>query len=309
MQYDQSSHNGGPQSVVSAGLNALPNHRDASIDDTQSSVPPTTEALAGFAGGQSAHRLAGGMGVAWRAGDIVLKPSPNALEARYVAETHAGLRDTPSCRFQRPVPVPGKLGCWEIDGWVAWHWIEGEPAPERAREIVLASRAYHDLLSPLPDNPVFASRTDPWARADRVAWGEASVDYPADYLALLAPLLAAPPPLLPRQVIHADLTGNVVFSPGLAPGIIDPTLYWRPVAFAEAVILVDQCWFTKTLDLTPFADTPAFARMLCRAAARRIAEQPEQVAAHGKDAAEAFAIARRIASWTEAALNRLGSII
>ncbi len=249
--------------------------------------------------------------MAWRAGDIVLKPSANSLEAQFLAETHAGLRDVPDCRFQRPVPVPpplsGPPGGWEIDRWAAWHWIEGEPAPDRAREIVLASRAYHDLLTPLPNNAIIASRTDPWARADRVAWGEAQADYPADYLALLAPLLADPPPPLTRQLVHADLTGNVVFSRGLAPGIIDPTLYWRPAAFAEAVVLVDQGWFTSTLDLTPFSDTPAFAPMLRRAAARRIAEQPEQVAAHGKNAIEALTTARRIANWAEVALTRLGS--
>ncbi|MEM7505485.1 MAG: hypothetical protein AAF415_01970 [Pseudomonadota bacterium] len=247
------------------------------------------------------------MGVAWRAGDIVLKPSPSSEEARYVAETHFGLRDTSECRFQRPVAPPHALGDWEIDGWAAWRWIEGEPAPERAREIVLAARAYHNLLSPLPVDPIFSSRNDPWARADRVAWGEVSADYPADYLALLAPLLADPPPLLRRQVVHADLTGNVVFASGLAPGIIDPTLYWRPVEFAEAIVLVDQSWFTSALDIAPFADTPAIAPMLRLAAARRIAEQPEQVAANGKCAADAFAVARQIASWAEAALNCLGS--
>lgn len=244
------------------------------------------------------------MSGAWRAGDVVLKPSPGVAEARCVAETHAGLRDASECRFQRPVPAP--RGGWEIDGWIAWRWIKGETAPTRTRDIVLAARAYHGLMASLPCDRAIVGRADPWARADRVAWGEASVDYPSDYVALLAPLLAEPPPALLPQRVHGDLTGNVVFAEDLAPGIIDPTLYWRPAAFAEAIVLVDQVWFTSTLDVSPFADTEALAAMLRRAAARRIAEQPEQIAAFGKAAVEALTIARQIDIWVHAALDRLG---
>lgn len=268
---------------------------------------PTCDALAGFAEGRQAYPLDGGMDGAWRAGDIVLKPSPGRVEAGCVAEMHAGLPDIAGCRFQRPLPAPSPSGGWEIDGWVAWRWIEGKTDPVRARDIVLAARAYHELIASLPCHSALTSRTDPWARADRVAWGEVEADYPAEYQAMLAPLLAAPAPALTRQRIHGDLTGNVVFSQRAAPGIIDPTLYWRPAAFAEAVVLVDQCWFTSMPTLSAFADTPALAPMLRRAAARRIAEQPELVAAYGKNAAEALANARRIAIWTDAALDRLGS--
>ena len=266
---------------------------------------PTYRALAGFADGQSPQALKGGMGTAWRAGDVVLKPSPGAAEARCVAEAHAGLQETPGCRFQRPVPAP-ECG-WEIDGWTAWRWIAGEAAPTRTREIVLAARAYHGLLASMPHDPALTLRTDPWARADRVAWGEAPVDYPVEYETMLAVLVTGTLPALSPQRVHGDLTGNVVFAPGLAPGIIDPTLYWRPAAFAEAIVLVDQVWFSPTLDLSAFADTEALAPMVRRAAARRIAEQAEQVAAFGKNADTALDTARRIATWSDAALARLGA--
>ena len=245
--------------------------------------------------------------MAWRAGDVVLKPSPGMEEASFLARTHAGLTNTTGCRFQRPVSARSSRDIREVDGWVAWRWIEGETAPKRTREIVLAARAYHALLASVPFDPVVAARMNPWARADRVAWGEVRPDYPAEYLAMLKPLLARASSSLPSQHVHADLTGNVVFAPGVAPGIIDPTLYWRPAAFAEAVVLVDQGWFPQTLDLTPFDDTPDLPAMLRRAAARRIAEQPEQVAAHGKDASEAMRVARQVADWAGASLERLGN--
>jgi len=269
---------------------------------------PTQNALLGFAGGYQAHPLPGGMGVAWRADNVVLKPSPGADEAQCVAEIHANLPQTPNCRFQRPVAAQNAIGGWEIDGWVAWQWIDGETMPAAwTRDMLLAVREYHDLIATLPCQSALVHRSDPWARADRVAWGEVNADYPADYCALLSPLLAEPLPSLPKQCVHADLSGNVVLSPGKAPGIIDPTLYWRPTAFAEAIILVDQSWHLSTPDLKPFTDTPALAAMVQRAAARRIAEQPEQVAAYGKDAAEALRIARQVAAWTELILVRLGA--
>ena len=199
--------------------------------------------------------------------------------------------------------APGALGGWEIDGWVAWQWIGGETAPEAwTRDTLLAVRAYHDLLTTLPCQSALMHRSDPWARADRVAWGETDADYPEDYRELLNPLLVKPTPTLPNQLVHADLSGNVVLSSNEVPGIIDPTLYWRPTAFAEAVVLVDQSWSIPTPDLRPFSDTPALAAMVRRAAARRISEQPEQVVAHGKDAVEAFRVARQVAVWTERVL-------
>jgi hypothetical protein len=48
----------------------------------------------------------------------------------------------------------------------------------------------------------------------------------------------------PAQLVHADLGGNVLFAPGLAPAIIDFSPYWRPPGYAEAVAAVDAfLWF------------------------------------------------------------------
>lgn len=41
------------------------------------------------------------------------------------------------------------------------------------------------------------------------------------------------------QLIHGDLSGNVLFAPGLPPAIIDFSPYWRPPGFAYAIAAVD----------------------------------------------------------------------
>ncbi|MEK8145735.1 hypothetical protein NKH18_44060 [Streptomyces sp. M10(2022)] len=43
----------------------------------------------------------------------------------------------------------------------------------------------------------------------------------------------------PDRLVHGDLTGNVLFAPGLSPAVIDFSAYWRPVAYADAVVAVD----------------------------------------------------------------------
>lgn len=267
-------------------------------------IQPTTRALEAFAGGERAERLTGGMGTSWRAGDVVLKPSPGFGVARCLASTHTDLPNDPNCRFQRPIPTAG--GEWEVDGWTAWGWVDGEAQPSRVIETLRAARAYHGLLRGLPCDRALIDRDDPWARADRVAWDEVPSDYGAEFDGLLDRFRTAPPALEPQRV-HGDLTGNVVLSPGLSPGIIDATLYWRPPAFAEAIVLVDQSWFSHVPDISPFAGTTALTAMVRVAARRRIAEQPEQMRS-GKDRDIALRIANQIAQWTDRLLEQVAAL-
>ena len=55
------------------------------------------------------------------------------------------------------------------------------------------------------------------------------------------PWLAAAlrPVSAPSQLIHGDLGGNVLFHDRLPPAILDFSAYWRPVAFASAIVVVD----------------------------------------------------------------------
>ncbi len=56
--------------------------------------------------------------------------------------------------------------------------------------------------------------------------------------------LGTPAPRSVSQLIHGDLSGNVLFAAGLPPAIIDFSPYWRPVAYASAVVAVDGVlWF------------------------------------------------------------------
>ena len=105
-----------------------------------------------------------------------------------------------------------------------------------------------------------------------MAWGEASVApfLHVPHVARLAPLLA--PVDDPSQVIHGDLTGNVLFADPLPPAVIDLTVYWRPAAYARAIVVADAlAWEGATPDdLASATSGEGFGQFLARALLARI---------------------------------------
>jgi prepilin-type processing-associated H-X9-DG protein len=41
------------------------------------------------------------------------------------------------------------------------------------------------------------------------------------------------------QLVHGDLSGNVLFADGLPPAVIDWSPYWRPPPYASAIVMCD----------------------------------------------------------------------
>ncbi len=101
------------------------------------------------------------------------------------------------------------------------------------------------------------ARTSPWEIGDRVAWGERPYDGIDDLLAALAPVDA------PSQLIHGDLTCNVLFHDELPPAIIDFAPYWRPAEYATAIVLTDAfLWESAPEDLLDEAHPQYLLRAL-----------------------------------------------
>lgn len=182
--------------------------------------------------------LAGGRGTAWRCGDLVLKPldgHPDAV-AWAAGALGAGPRSH-DVRWSSPVrSVEGEL---VVEGWTAWTWVEGRHQQRRWAEAMRAGEAFAAALAGLPRPPFLDARTDPWAVADRAAWGEHVVPGADDVPEIRALRAALRPVHLPAQVVHGDLTGNVLLAAGLPPAVIDPSVYWRPVGYGSAVVVVD----------------------------------------------------------------------
>ncbi len=201
---------------------------------------PAVLAEFGIAGEQRDEltNLAGGRGLTWRAGSVVLRPSAGDGETLWKANVLAHLPH--SSEFCTPRPITSRSGAFTADGWEAWQWLPGRTDETRVVEVLRAGAAFHQAIAGL-DRPDFLDRADdPWARSDRIAWEEE----PASPNATLQRLATAFRPVdAPAQIIHGDLLGNVMFEPEHPPVIIDWAPYWRPIGFAEAIVLADAaCW-------------------------------------------------------------------
>lgn len=135
-----------------------------------------------------------------------------------------------------------------------------------------AGDAFSDALRDVHRLAFIDLRDDTWAVADRVAWSEQELTG-EERVPHLARLRASLRPVSSRaQLIHGDLTRDVLFHPTLPPAIIAPSLYWRPPAYASAIVVADALVFegaTAAL-LESFADVPDFVQCLLRALRFRI---------------------------------------
>ena len=99
-----------------------------------------------------------------------------------------------------------------------------------------------------------------------MAWEEA--ESPRGYDTLGRLLEVRRPVTLSSQLVHGDLSENVLFAEGQDPAVIDVTPYWRPVGFASAVVVADAILWHRAdpealLDCVAHVDE--FPQLLVRA--------------------------------------------
>jgi uncharacterized protein (TIGR02569 family) len=232
------------------------------------------------------------------AGDLVFKPGAGDLQ-----EWLAGaLADVTPEGFRVAKPVRTRDGAWIFEGWAATGWVEGtEPdysAVSTWRQVLAAGRAFHRAAAHLRRPGFLDARQDWWARADRAVWGERALRFRPEFAGLARRLQGALEPLGRPQIVHGDLTNNVLFAAGLAPAVIDISPYWRPPEYAEGVVVADAlCWHgaPATLWQTVDVSVPAVARALLF----RMATTNERVAC-GADGPDLQDEARRYGLATQA---------
>ncbi|NHA68155.1 aminoglycoside phosphotransferase [Phycicoccus flavus] len=213
------------------------------------SAAPGPTVLAAFGlTGTPAH-LPGGQGRAWRAGGAVLGPADPVVQRWLATEVAA----VPQRGFRLPEVLRAADGRWVVEGWGAQAWVPGHPASGAGADwaaVLAAGRSFHVAVAPLPRPQFLDGPTDPWSRADRAAWGEDDVPVPDPVRDLVDRLRVVPGPGGPTRLVHRDLTGNVLLADGHPPAVIDVTPAWRPVGFAEGVLVADALvWHDAPADL------------------------------------------------------------
>lgn len=157
----------------------------------------------------------------------MLKPLDcSAEQIVWQAETFASIRQD-GFRISRPLPEV-------VDGWTAWGYLDGRHEPKRWRDIIAVGERLHAALAGVQrPSALLDPGVEPWATGDRVAWEEARYPGIDDLLAALGPVDEQ------SQLIHGDLTGNVLFHAHLPPAVIDFSPYWRPTEYASAIVVGD----------------------------------------------------------------------
>jgi len=198
--------------------------------------PPDVLAAFGVAGARPVP-LGGGQGTSWVAGDVVLKPAE--LDHDELAWQAQVLGQIPRVGFRLARPRLAVGGSLCVDGWCATEYLSGQHEPRRWAEIIAVGQRFHAALRGIPRPSFLDRRSNRWAISDRVAWGELpATDFP--HVRHLPQLTSALRPVTaPRQLIHGDLTGNVLFDEEQPPAIIDLSPYWRPTAYASAIVVAD----------------------------------------------------------------------
>jgi uncharacterized protein (TIGR02569 family) len=210
-------------------------------------------------------------GAVWRSADVVIRAVPGPAEAAWVAQTMDAL-EVDGLRLARP--LRSSDGRWVVAGWAATRHLSGRAEP-RHDEVVAVSLRLHEATAGLPRPRFLANRTDVWAIADRVAWGETKTELDPDSGGTLFHELAGArrPIGLREQIVHGDLFGNVLFAGNSPPAVIDFTAYWRPPEWAAAVIVVDAlAWGGADENLAlRWAELDQWPQVLVRALLFRLA--------------------------------------
>lgn len=238
---------------------------------------PSARALHAFGVRQDRlRRLRGGQGHVWSDGRLVLKPVGCAAEHSWVCEVY--LRwDDDDVRVPEPVLPQGAEGAgWAADGWGAHVFVPGRDTelPRELARVKEASDAFHRCVRDLPRPAFIATRDDPWAFGDRVAWEGAEPAGDAEHLAVIDRLRAHLAPVAAAsQVIHGDILPNVLVADGSPPAVIDWPPYFRPAGLANAIAVTDAVTF-RAAPMTLLDDWDSgedWSQLLVRAILYRLA--------------------------------------
>ncbi|MDG4862685.1 aminoglycoside phosphotransferase [Streptomyces sp. T-3] len=279
------------------------------VTQLPSSAVPSPAVRNAFGVKGPAVPLVGGQGRTVLVDGFAFKPAEGADdEVEWAASLFEKL--APGNGFRVPLPLRAADGRSVVDGWTASEFLTGEPGPEGHWAGVLGTgRAFHTALQQLPRPDFLDRRTHPWAVADRVAWGEQDTDVIEDLTTPLSALLKLRRPVKQdaAQLIHGDLTGNVLFAEDEVPAVIDFSPYWRPPAFAEAIVVADGLlWFDLPADLlTVGSRHPDWPQMLIRALIFRLVAHSESA---GPSRRAQSGEPERYARATEAVVSRFTAL-
>lgn len=191
------------------------------------------------ADGDATH-LDGNTGGVHVVGTIALKQVSDPGEAEWEQHTLAALEPGDDVRWPRPIAAPD--GRFVVDGWIADEFLPAlRPVAPDWAAVVDAGRRFHRRTAHLvPPVAMLDARTHRWARGERHAFDEATVDLPPAAAVLDGELARrCRPDPRPVQFVQVDLAANVFVDPDGVPVVLDIAVGARTPGYASAVVIAD----------------------------------------------------------------------
>ncbi len=226
--------------------------------------------------------LSGGQGRTYLVDDTVLKyyPYTEEEELTWIAGLVDRLNPT-NFRLQKFIKTDKEN--YLFNNWGAHKFLEGEML-EGTEHLAIKREVLQDFHRAIQNEPFpqyMIKRTDPWAVADKMVWGEKPIECHKRIMNEIEQLIDFIEPLnLPFQLIQGD-PSNILFSNKEPPAVIDLSLYFRPANFPLAILAADNmcCWckgecycLVAQEIYIMFSDIPFFDQLLLRAVLRRALE-------------------------------------
>lgn len=183
--------------------------------------------------------LSGGQSTSIKVGNAVLKPVDDVRHCEWLLNV-INLISPQGYRIAKP--IRSKHGTFVRNGWSCTHFEEGQDTKGRIQEKLLVSKLFHRDLSSIPHHD-FPPIDNPWSKGHRIAWQKDKLpsEFPEDIQESLNHLLGMVTlrDHYDRQIVHSDLSGNILFDEGLNPLVIDFSPTIAPVEYAEAILVCD----------------------------------------------------------------------
>jgi len=198
---------------------------------------PSVNVLDAFSIVEEPVFIHGGQGTTWKAGKFILKPISSEEEVDWCATT---IEKLPQDTFRIPKYLKTTDGKYSVEGWCVLEFIKGQHLEAHWEEKIAVCRGFNNLLIGLSKPDFILKRTNPWAIADKMVFEKIPLSYDPrmeEYVVEVQKYLK--PIDVEEQIIHGDITGNMLFADGELPGIIDFTPNWKAKEYALAILVVD----------------------------------------------------------------------
>lgn len=194
------------------------------------------------------EKLEGGQNESFKVGNYVFKPVSEPEKYIWIASI---FEDISPDSVLISKPIKSKYGNYIEEGYGVTEFIPGTFHPFMMREKLEAAHRFHKFLSCIEKPDDFNEWTSPWTESGRIAWGENELPKTFDKRAkfIINSLLEQIVQInLDSQLIHSDLSGNILFNSAV-PLFIDFSPDFRPLEYAHTILVTDSiAWNEEPLE-------------------------------------------------------------